>query len=179
MLSNPKMYFCPSDDTNSALFQLRPQQISSYVINGAVCGYSRALNPPVKLSHLYPSGISFWECNNATTNDNRTLFNDGASYPNENTSGRHGNVTPVGMFDGSARMMQLTEWTGNVNTNTRMNCGAIPTARTGCSKRSARTGLALTVKLAGWMKILQSKFNRSQWPDLIHQINVRVVFSLN
>jgi prepilin-type N-terminal cleavage/methylation domain-containing protein len=118
VLANPKMFFCPSDDTNSALFQLRPQQSSSYVMNGAVCGYARALNPPVKLSSLYPEGVAFWECNNSTTNDNITLFNDGASYPDENTSGRHGNVTPVAIFDGSARMMQLTEWAENVNITT-------------------------------------------------------------
>jgi len=114
-LQNPKMYFCPSDDTNSPLFQLRPQQISSYVMNGAVCGYDRALNPPVKLSELSPIGVTFWECNNATAEDNQVLFNDGASSPDENTSGRHGNVTPVGLFDGSAELMPLAEWTEKAN----------------------------------------------------------------
>ena len=39
VLHDPKMYFCPSDKTNSPLFQMRGQQISSYVMNGAVCGY--------------------------------------------------------------------------------------------------------------------------------------------
>src|ERR1700722_15277284 len=29
LLLNPKLFFCPSDDTNSALFKLRGQQISS------------------------------------------------------------------------------------------------------------------------------------------------------
>jgi prepilin-type N-terminal cleavage/methylation domain-containing protein len=115
VLLNPKMYFCPSDDTNSALFKLRPQQISSYVMNGAVCGYDRALNPPVKLAQLSPSGVAFWECNNATAEDNEILFNDGASSPDENTSGRHGKVAVLGAFDGSARVMQLTEWTAEMN----------------------------------------------------------------
>jgi prepilin-type N-terminal cleavage/methylation domain-containing protein len=115
VLANPRMYFCPSDDTNSALFKLRPQQISSYVMNGAVCGYSRALDPAVKLSQLNPQGIDFWECNNATATDNQVLFNDGASTPDENTSGRHGNVTPVGVFDGSAKLMQIPEWMEKVS----------------------------------------------------------------
>jgi prepilin-type N-terminal cleavage/methylation domain-containing protein len=114
-MASPKMYFCPSDNTNSALFKLRPQQISSYVMNGAVCGYSRAMNPPVKLSQLSPGGVEFWECNNASEDDNEQLFNDGASSPDENTSGRHGKVTPVGVFDGSARLMQITEWTDKVD----------------------------------------------------------------
>src|ERR1035441_10988755 len=47
VLANQKMYFCPTDDTNSALFKMRGQQISSYVINGAVCGYTLGLNGPL------------------------------------------------------------------------------------------------------------------------------------
>src|ERR1019366_7540078 len=66
VLLNQKMYFCPSDDTNSALFTMRGQQISSYVMNGAVCGYGRGLNPPAKLAQLSPNGVAFWECADAT-----------------------------------------------------------------------------------------------------------------
>jgi prepilin-type N-terminal cleavage/methylation domain-containing protein len=109
-LTSPRSYFCPSDDTNSPLFQLRGQQISSYVMNGAVCGYSRALNPPARLTQLLPAGVSFWECANSTTQENDTLFNDGASSPDENTSVRHGKVAPYGAFDGSAATMLLTVW---------------------------------------------------------------------
>ncbi|MGA2246048.1 MAG: prepilin-type N-terminal cleavage/methylation domain-containing protein [Verrucomicrobiota bacterium] len=109
-LANQKMFFCPSDDTNSPLFKLRPQQISSYVMNGAVCGYDRDINPPGKLAQISPSGVAFWEGNNATAWDNETLFNDGASSPDENTSGRHGKVAILGDFDGSAEAMPLTTW---------------------------------------------------------------------
>jgi prepilin-type N-terminal cleavage/methylation domain-containing protein len=111
VLTSSKMYFCPSDDTNSPLFQARPQQSSSYVMNGAVCDYGQQTSTSVKLSQISPSGVMFWECNNATADDNKNNFNDGASNPNENTSGRHGKVTPVGVFDGSVKIMQLTEWT--------------------------------------------------------------------
>ena len=110
VLVSQKMYFCPGDDTNSALFKLRGQQISSYVMNGAVCGYDRGLNPPVKLATLLPEGVAFWECANNTPEENQTLFNDGASSPNENTSARHGKVAIYGAFDGSARLMPLTTW---------------------------------------------------------------------
>ena len=45
-LHNPKLYFCPMDRTNSSLFLQRPQQISSYAMNGAVVGYpSRVILP--------------------------------------------------------------------------------------------------------------------------------------
>ena len=56
LLVSQKLYFCPSDDTNSALFKMRGQQISSYVMNGAVCGFGRGMNPPVKLARLSPVG---------------------------------------------------------------------------------------------------------------------------
>lgn len=110
VLKNQKIYFCPSDQTNSPLFQFRGQKISSYVMNGAVCGYGRGLNPPAKLSRLSPGGVAFWECNDATKEDCLQNFNDGASSPDENVSGRHGLVTVVANFDGSARTMRLTEW---------------------------------------------------------------------
>jgi prepilin-type N-terminal cleavage/methylation domain-containing protein len=108
-LTSAKMYLCPSDDTNSPLFKLRPQQSSSYVMNGAVCGYGRT-NVVMKLSALSPAGVAFWEGNNATAADNINLFNDGASSPNENTSGRHGNVAILGSFDGSASLMLILTW---------------------------------------------------------------------
>ena len=114
VLVNQKMYFCPSDDTNSALFKMRGQQISSYVMNGAVCGYGRGLNPPAKLAQLSSSGVAFWECANNTPEENQTLFNDGASSPDENTSARHGKVAIFGAFDGSARLMRLTDWAGKM-----------------------------------------------------------------
>jgi len=114
-LGAQKMYFCPSDNTNSPLFQMRGQQISSYVMNGAVCGYSRGQNPPVKLGRLRPDGVAFWECANNTVAENQTLFNDGASSPDENTSVRHGKVAIYGAFDGSARTILLTAWAGKAN----------------------------------------------------------------
>ena len=114
VLLNSKMYFCPSDATNSPLFAMRPQQSSSYVMNGAVCEYG-GVNTPIKLSQMSPMGVSYWECNNATVDDNTNLFNDGSSSPDENTSGRHGTVALVGVFDGSSRIMQLTEWSQQAN----------------------------------------------------------------
>jgi prepilin-type N-terminal cleavage/methylation domain-containing protein len=114
ILGNQKMFFCPSDNTNTALFKMRGQQISSYVMNGAVCGFGRGLNPAAKLTQLSPEGVAFWEGANNTEEDNKTLFNDGASSPIENTSGRHGKVALVSAFDGSARLIQLMTWTGEM-----------------------------------------------------------------
>jgi hypothetical protein len=114
LLTNPKMFFCPSDDTNSAMFKLRGQLVSSYVMNGAVCDFGQ-LATSVKLSQLSPMGVAFWECANNTPEDNQKWFNDGASSPDENVSGRHGTVAIYGAFDGGARLMKLTEWEGKMN----------------------------------------------------------------
>jgi len=131
VLTMQKLYFCPSDNTNSPLFQMRGQQISSYVMNGSVCGYSRANNPPQKLSRLLPTGVAFWECANNTLADNQTWFNDGASSPDENVSGRHGKVAIYGAFDGSARLMQLTEWLAKIADPNANELWCYPDAPTG------------------------------------------------
>lgn len=110
VLGNAKLYFCPNDNTNSALFKLRGQQISSYVMNGAVCGFARGLNPPARLGMMSPTGVAFWEGANNTPEENAILFNDGASSPDENTSARHGKVAIYAAFDGSAQLMALNVW---------------------------------------------------------------------
>jgi prepilin-type N-terminal cleavage/methylation domain-containing protein len=115
ILCDQRMYFCPSDDTNNFLFQARGQKISSYVMNGAVCGYGRGLYPPLKVSALPASGVAFWECANNTLEDNKKLFNDGASSPDENASARHGAVAIYGAFDGSSALMRLDDWTAMAN----------------------------------------------------------------
>ena len=114
VLLKPQIFLCPSDDTNSPLFKLRPQQLSSYVINGAVCDYGNAVDNEPKLAQMPPAGVAFWECNNGTAQENEENFNDGASSPDENTSGRHGKVAILGSFDGSAALMQLTAWTAKM-----------------------------------------------------------------
>jgi prepilin-type N-terminal cleavage/methylation domain-containing protein len=111
VLPEQKLFLCPSDNTNAPLFQMRPQQLSSYVINGAICDYGNAVTNEPKLAQMSPAGVAFWECNNATAADNVNNFNDGSSSPDENTSGRHGLVAILGSFDGSAALMQLTLWT--------------------------------------------------------------------
>lgn len=131
IMKNHKMFFCPSDDTNSALFKMRGQQISSYVMNGAVCGFGRGLNPPAKLTQLSSQGVAFWEGANNTEQENLVLFNDGASSPDENTSGRHGKLALVSAFDGSARLIQLTIWSNKVNEVTRNELWCYPGSENG------------------------------------------------
>ena len=47
------------DNPAGALFRQRPERISSYAMNGAVVGYDRALETPVKLQLMGPDDCAF------------------------------------------------------------------------------------------------------------------------
>jgi hypothetical protein len=59
--------------------------------------------------------VAFWECANNTMEENQSLFNDGASSPDENVSARHGAVAIYGAFDGSSALMRLDVWQARAN----------------------------------------------------------------
>jgi prepilin-type N-terminal cleavage/methylation domain-containing protein len=122
IINNPKLYFCPRDNTNSALFQARGQHISSYVMNGAACGFDRAIFPALKLSHMSPNGVDFWECDETPPEN----FNDGASSPDENMTARHGNVADYSAFDGSAGKMLTALWGQQVDQTNADNVWCYP-----------------------------------------------------
>ena len=102
---NARMYRCPLDDTNTALFAARQQQLSSYVMNGATVGYGRKF-PPFSLAELRGDGIIFYE------QDERTplYYNDGANFPSEGISQRHSVGAIVGTYSGSAELMSYSNW---------------------------------------------------------------------
>jgi prepilin-type N-terminal cleavage/methylation domain-containing protein len=84
---HPKLYFCPMDSPSSPNFANRPQQVSSYAMNGATIGYDFANYPPAKLGTMQPTDCAFWE----TDEKHPDYFNDGANWPGEGVSSRHQN----------------------------------------------------------------------------------------
>ena len=107
-LQNPKLYFCPMDKTNNSLFLDRPQQISSYVMNGAVIGYG-SVDTPVKLSLMHPTDCAFWEANETDPHN----FNDGANWPGidtEGVSGRHRKGGIQATFGGTVNYIKFDTW---------------------------------------------------------------------
>jgi hypothetical protein len=113
MLHDLRVYACPSDNLqmwhwsakDDANVQ-RPQQLSSYAMNGAVIGYMAMIYPVVKLSQMLPTDCAFWE----TDETEPAYFNDGANYPPEGVSGRHAQGGIQGVFDGSASYIKLATW---------------------------------------------------------------------
>lgn len=88
-------YRCSLDKTNTATFRARPNKLSTYVMNGAVCGYG-ALKPDgnaYKLTDFASDAFMMWEPDDI----NPILgygYNDGSSYPDPAVDGglgrRHG-----------------------------------------------------------------------------------------
>jgi prepilin-type N-terminal cleavage/methylation domain-containing protein len=106
VLTNPKLYFCPMDNTNTALFAQRAQQLSSYAMNGAVIGYDRTNFPPARASEMRADDIAFWE----TDETQPGYFNDGANNPPEGVSGRHLNGAINAAFGGSVTYVRMGAW---------------------------------------------------------------------
>ena len=106
ILRNAKLYLCPIDNPASPAFGQRPQQLSSYGMNGAVVGYTRSLPTPVKLSAMQPEDCAFWETDEA----HPEYFNDGANFPAEGVSGRHSQGGVQGTFSGSVNYVKLKKW---------------------------------------------------------------------
>ena len=111
-LRSEKVYACPSDNLQMVHWSKiqqrnmeRPQQISSYAMNGAVVSYS-GNHPPAKLTRMQPGDCAFWE----TDETEPINFNDGANYPPEGVSGRHSAGGVQAAFDGSVSYVKLMQW---------------------------------------------------------------------
>jgi hypothetical protein len=105
-LRNPKLYFCPMDNPALPSFQARPQQISSYAMNGGVVGYMAEVYPPQKLGAMWSGACAFWE----TDEKYPQFFNDGANFPSEGVSGRHLEGGVQALFDGSVSYVKVNVW---------------------------------------------------------------------
>ena len=108
-----KIYFCPMDHPELPAFsqvqqqmEYRPQQISSYAMNGGVIDYMAMIYPPQKLSAMWSGACAFWE----TDENEPQFFNDGANYPSEGVSGRHLAGGIQALFDGSVNYVKTNLW---------------------------------------------------------------------
>ena len=123
-------YRCPLDKTNTATFKARANKLSTYVENGAICGYG-ALTPAgnaYKLSAFAQDAFMMWEPDDS----NATLgygYNDGSSAPDPATDGglgkRHGKIGGIVLcVDGHVEFMRYDAWKAEseILTKNRMYC---------------------------------------------------------
>src|SRR5690242_11930355 len=82
-LKNIAVYRCPTDKTNQPSWSLRPNKLSTYLMNGAVCAY--AGKTPYKLTAIKIEGVLMWEPDD-TQGQVAWTYNDGSSTPYAPTS---------------------------------------------------------------------------------------------
>lgn len=109
-------YRCPMDKTNTATFKARPNKLSSYVQNGAICGFG-GLAPEgstYKQTAFAQDAFMMWEPDDS----NPVLgygYNDGSSYPDPDVDGglgrRHGKLGGIVLaFDGHVEWIKYDAW---------------------------------------------------------------------
>ena len=109
--TEPKVYWCPLDRTNNAFFRQREMQVSSYMINGAVSGYS---DTPVggkryttyKMTQFQPHFMAYWEADERLASN----WDNVASRPDEGVTLRHNTGSVMGMFGGHTIYMKFKEY---------------------------------------------------------------------
>ena len=112
---NWHIFQCPADPTNNPAWALRPNRLSTYVMNGAALGY-RPTPPRGQRTHKLPQfraeAYMMWE-----PDDTTATYNDGSSQPNstEGPSKRHRVGCIVTGYDGHAQLLKFTTFLGQVN----------------------------------------------------------------
>jgi len=113
-VKTPNIFLCPADKPNPLYYQ-RNIYFTSYVWNGADCGYGRPTDAGAragiapkshKITKFKPMSILQWEADEQTP----FFFNDCSSFPDEGISGRHGKGATVGLISGSTRSIRLKEY---------------------------------------------------------------------
>jgi hypothetical protein len=100
----------------------RDQQLTSYVMNGAVIGFSRMQFPAVKMTQLRPEDVIFWE----TDENQPSFFNDGASFPTEGVSRRHNQGAIHAAVGGSVSFIRFDAWYAQVADPARNHLWCFP-----------------------------------------------------
>ena len=114
------VYRCPLDKTNTVGWRGRAQKMSSYLMNGAVCGFGGVSPSSYKTSVFQPDAIIFWQALETNPGD----FNDGSSSPAEGITKLHSIGTTVGAVDGHIEYIKTLKFyaEGNNPQKNRLWC---------------------------------------------------------
>jgi prepilin-type N-terminal cleavage/methylation domain-containing protein len=105
-IRNHGIYRCPLDFTNTPIWRSRAQKLSSYLANGAICGFGRISPDSYKNTAFKPDCIIFWQALEKNPGD----FNDGSSSPDEGITKLHSLGTTVGVVDGHIEYMKTLKF---------------------------------------------------------------------
>jgi prepilin-type N-terminal cleavage/methylation domain-containing protein len=109
-IKNTRIYRCPIDKTNTALFKQRANKLSTYVMNGAVCGYGDFGKNTYKISAFKPMAYVMWEPDDKI--GGAGVYNDGSSYPDltEGVSKVHVKGAILQAFGGHVQFISFDEF---------------------------------------------------------------------
>ena len=122
---NPKAYKCPQDG-KSKYYKDRDNKMSSYIMNGAVCGYDGNQNRSTRISNIWsPMCYLQWEPDETLGNPpiGDFAFNDASSFPDRNEG--------VGRLHTSGAIIQAVAGHVNFITFKQFNNEQIITGRKG------------------------------------------------
>ena len=114
-LKSMALYRCPTDNTNTVLWRQRPQKLSTYIENGAICGYDAISPRTYTQGQFRQDGFMLWETVDGASPSGCSYYNDGASYPDPAVDGglgrRHDKRGGVVLdFSGSAQFVRFEVW---------------------------------------------------------------------
>lgn len=124
-IKNDKIYKCPLDKTNASVnryFAGRANKLSTYIMNGAVCGYgSMSGRKPNthKLTSFKPTAFVQWEPDETLGNPpiGSFAYNDASSYPdrNEGVGKKHVKGAVITAFGGHVLFIKFEEFNREQN----------------------------------------------------------------
>jgi len=113
-LKNMGVYRCPLDKTNTANFKARSNKLSTYVQNGAICGFGGLMpeGRAYKQTAFRQDAFMMWEPDDQP---NGYGYNDGSSYPDPAVDGglgkRHGKIGGIVLnISGSVQLVRSNAW---------------------------------------------------------------------
>ena len=109
------VYYCPLDNKQNKDFIYRIQRVSSYIMNGAVCGFGAIAKPKYKITQFNPAAYVQWEpkVNNEGGGPNGPYAyntgHDASQNPNstEGIGNRHGKGAAILGFDSRVLWISL------------------------------------------------------------------------
>jgi hypothetical protein len=105
-IRNHGVYRCPMDRTNTPSWKLRAQKLSSYLANGAICGFGKVSPNSYKSTLFRQDSIIFWQALETNPGD----FNDGSSSPDEGITKLHSFGTTIGAVDGHIEYLRTLKF---------------------------------------------------------------------
>jgi len=113
-LRSRPVYYCPLDKQGNEDFIKRVQRVSSYIMNGAVCGFGAYSTPKFKISQFNPMAYVQWEPK-VTKFSAGYAYNSGydaSQYPQgeEGIGNRHGNGAGILGFDSRVHWISLKKF---------------------------------------------------------------------